>query len=100
MVLNGEIGDFVTIAREEKRTGNWFLGSITDENKREIQIRFDFLKAGENYQARIYQDGSHAHYRNNPLDIKITEMNVSKETVKTFTLAEGGGLAISLIRMK
>ncbi|MDA3929973.1 MAG: glycoside hydrolase family 97 catalytic domain-containing protein, partial [Prolixibacteraceae bacterium] len=37
-VLNGEVGDYVTIAREERETGNWFLGSITDENERSFQI--------------------------------------------------------------
>ncbi|MBN2411186.1 glycoside hydrolase family 97 protein [candidate division KSB1 bacterium] len=100
VVLNGEIGDFVTIAREEKGTGNWFVGSITDENKREIEINFNFLQAGGNYLAKIYQDGPNAHYRNNPLDIQIEEMTVTKETVKSFILAPGGGLAISIMRVK
>ena len=46
-VLEGEIGDYVVIARKERGTGNWFLGAVTDENEREITIDFNFLEAGE-----------------------------------------------------
>ncbi|HSV87800.1 MAG TPA: glycoside hydrolase family 97 protein, partial [Bacteroidales bacterium] len=38
-VLDGEIGQFVTIAREERETGNWFLGSITNEQARTISVK-------------------------------------------------------------
>jgi len=95
-VLNGEVGDFVTIARKEKGTENWFLGSITDENEREITIDFDFLDKEKTYQAVIYKDGEEAHYKNKPLDIKIEQMEIQKGDTKTFLLAAGGGLAISL----
>ena len=40
IVLNGQVGDYVTIARKERQTGNWFLGSITDENSRALDIKF------------------------------------------------------------
>ncbi|MBS3808441.1 MAG: glycoside hydrolase family 97 protein, partial [Bacteroidales bacterium] len=43
-VLNGEIGDYVTIARQQRDSDNWFIGSITDENTRELSIQLDFLK--------------------------------------------------------
>ena len=95
-VLNGEIGDFVTIAREEKETGNWFVGAITDENGREIKIDFDFLEDGKTYKALIYKDAEEAHYRENPEAIVIENMDITKNDSKTFTLKEGGGLAISL----
>ena len=42
-VLNGEVGDFVTIARQERGTDNWFIGGITDENARTVDLNFDFL---------------------------------------------------------
>jgi len=100
VVLNGEVGDFVTIAREERGTGNWFVGSVTDENKRDIEINFNFLPAGVNYRAKIYRDGPRAHYRDNPRDIVIEELTFTNETVKIVTLAPGGGLAISLMPVK
>nr|WP_298994520.1 glycoside hydrolase family 97 protein [uncultured Polaribacter sp.] len=95
-VLNGEVGDFVTIARKEKTSGNWFLGSITDEISREIEINFNFLEANKIYEAKIYRDGNNAHWNNNPLDIIIETFEIKKGDRKVIKLAEGGGLAISL----
>jgi hypothetical protein len=100
LILNGEVGDFVTIAREEKGTGNWFVGGITDENKREITVKFDFLKEGKKYKASIYKDAKNAHYKNNPTKIEILQKVVDKNSIETFQLAEGGGFAISLIQLK
>lgn len=96
-VLDGEVGDFVTIAREEKETGNWFVGSITDENARDITIDFDFLEEGKTYQANVYRDSEDSHYKDNPTAITIESMEVTKDLSKTFSLAPGGGLAISLL---
>jgi hypothetical protein len=95
-VLNGEVGDFVTIARQERGTLDWFLGSITDENARDITINFDFLDPGKTYDAIIYRDGEDAHWDDNPTSIVIEEMTIDSSTEQTFHLAPGGGLAISL----
>jgi glucan 1,4-alpha-glucosidase len=99
-VLNGEVGDFVTTARQERETGNWFVGGITDENAREITVNFDFLEEGKKYKAVIYKDGKKAHYKNNPTDIDIVKMDIDKNSTQTFKLAEGGGFAISLMLVK
>jgi hypothetical protein len=99
-VLNGEVGDFVTIAREERGTGNWFVGGITDENKREITINFDFLPEGKKFEAVVYRDSEKSNYKTNPMAIEIEKMTIDKSTAKTFKLAEGGGFAISLKQAK
>src|SRR6056297_518091 len=99
-VLNGEIGDYVTIARKERGTGNWFVGGITDENAREISIDFDFLNDGVEYEAIIYKDAEDANYENNPTAIAIEEIDISNGSSVTVQLAEGGGFAISLIKKK
>ncbi len=99
IVLNGEIGDFVTIAREERETGNWFVGSITDENSREITISFDFLEPDVEYEAMVYKDAPDSHWKNNPTDYELEQLTITKGMTKTFKLAEGGGLAISLINV-
>jgi glucan 1,4-alpha-glucosidase len=96
IVLDGEVGDFVTIARQEKESGDWFVGSITDENKREITVDFDFLEPGLEYEASIYKDGLDAHWDDKPLSLDIEKALITKETERIFILAEGGGLAISL----
>ena len=46
IVLNGEIGQYVTIARKEKNSENWYVGSITNENQRIMDIDFSFLGNG------------------------------------------------------
>ncbi|KGL63860.1 glycoside hydrolase family 97 protein [Polaribacter sp. Hel1_85] len=95
-VLNGEVGEFVTIARKERKTGNWFLGSITDENSRKIKVDFSFLDENQKYEAKIYKDGKSAHWNENPLDIEFETIEVTKSSKLDFKLAEGGGLAISI----
>ncbi len=97
-VLNGEVGDYITIARKERGTGNWFVGSITDENARTITIAFDFLDANQDYEVTVYKDGIDAHWNDNPLDIIIEQVNIDNASVVKFDLAEGGGFAISLIK--
>lgn len=100
ITLDGEVGDFVTIAREERETGNWFVGSITDENERDITIDFDFLPEGGQYKAIVYRDGDDADYKTNPGDYEIEALDVTSESLLTYRLAPGGGLAISLSRME
>ncbi len=95
-VIDGEIGDFVTIARQERNTDNWFVGSITDENPRAFKLPLDFLKEGVTYEATIYADGEDCHYVDNPTSYQINEMEVTKATVLDMKLAAGGGAAISL----
>ena len=97
-VLNGEIGDFVTIARKERTSENWFVGGITDENARTIEVDFSFLDAQITYEAIIYEDGSEAHWDKNPTSLSIRKLEISNKSKETLQLAEGGGFAISLIK--
>lgn len=95
IVLNGEIGDFLTIVRKEKGTDNWFLGSITDENSRSFDLPLDFLPAAQGYRAVIYADGENAHWDENPLDYIIQQKEVNRDSILTLELAEGGGAAVA-----
>jgi len=95
-VLNGEIGEFITIARKEKEADNWFVGSVTNEESRNLEIDLDFLDGDKTYRAVIYKDGEDAHWDDNPLSLQISEQEVSSETVLTLKLAPGGGQAISI----
>ncbi|WP_218972269.1 glycoside hydrolase family 97 protein [Labilibaculum filiforme] len=98
-VLNGEIGDFVTIARKDRNSENWFVGSITDENARGMEIKLDFLTEGKKYKATLYLDGENAHWDQNPTAFKILEMEVDHTSSLQYHLAEGGGAAISLVEL-
>lgn len=98
-VLNGEVGDYVTIARKERGTGNWFVGSITDENARSFTIDLSFLDVNQKYVATIYKDGKGAHWNNNPTALDIETITVDNTTKINLNLAEGGGAAISLKKL-
>ncbi|MEZ4887759.1 MAG: glycoside hydrolase family 97 protein [Chitinophagales bacterium] len=95
--LNGEVGEYVTIARQERGSNNWFLGSVTDENTRDLKVKLDFLEAGKKYAATLYLDGDKAHWDDNPTDYKIEKHTVDSETVLDLHLAAGGGAAVSLM---
>ena len=56
-VLNGEVGDYVTIARKDRRSDDWYLGAVTDEQPRTLSASLDFLDEGKRYYATIYRDG-------------------------------------------
>lgn len=95
-VINGEVGEYITIARKEKGSDNWFIGSITDEEPRNLKLALDFLDQGKTYRAVIYKDGEDAHWDDNPLSLQISEQEVTSETVLNLNLAPGGGQAISI----
>jgi hypothetical protein len=96
-VLDAEIGDYVTIARQEKNTGHWFVGSLTDEQPRKVTIDLSFLEAGKKYTADIYRDAADAHSLTNPeaYEIEKDRLVAAADTIAV-NLAPGGGVAISL----
>ena len=95
-MLEGRIGDYVVVARQERGGTDWFVGAITDEQARTFEIPLSFLPAGERYVAEVYADGEGAHWLHNPLPIEISEQTVDAGTILTLELAPGGGQAIRL----
>jgi alpha-glucosidase len=98
-VLNGEIGEYVTIARQERNTLNWFLGSITNHEPRVLKVKTDFLNPTLKYKAVIYADGTDAHWDQNPTSYIIESIIVDCTSELTLNLASGGGVAISFTQL-
>lgn len=96
-VLEGKIGEYITIARQERGTDKWFVGTVTNENPRSTSIKLDFLPRGKTYKATIYKDAEDAHYLKNPTAYEIEEMGVNADSVISLDIAASGGAAISLI---
>jgi alpha-glucosidase len=96
-VLNGEVGDFATIARKDRGSDDWYLGSITDENARTLQVKLDFLDPGRSYTARIYRDGDGAEWRGNAHSIAIETRPARHGDDWEVVLAPGGGQAIRFV---
>lgn len=93
--LEAEPGDYLTVARKDKKSERWFLGAITDENARTSEIKLDFLSPNKKYKATIYQDGKTADWEKNPINYEIKTMTVTSKSKLKLVLAKGGGTAIS-----
>ncbi|HNB53339.1 MAG TPA: glycoside hydrolase family 97 catalytic domain-containing protein, partial [Anaerolineales bacterium] len=94
LILDAQIGDFLTTVRQKRDSDEWFLGSITDENPRTLMAPLTFLTPGVTYVAQIYSDGAGADWETNPYPMDITSVLVDSTTILTLDLAPGGGQAI------
>jgi len=100
-VLNGEIGDYVTIARKERGGEGWYVGAVGDENAQTVSFQLDFLTAGKRYKAEIYRDGDDADYRTDKRhSIAIESKVLTSADSLTLRIAPGGGFAIRLVPAK
>lgn len=98
--LEAEPGDYITVARKAKGTGNWFVGNSSDENGHSSKLELNFLDPGKRYIATIYADAKDAHYEKNPQAYTVTKGIVTDKTKLNLKAAPGGGYAISLIEVK
>ena len=85
-VANAKVDEFVSIAR--RKNNGWYIGSISNNKKRTIEINLSFLPKG-NYSATIYSDAPDADLNADHLIKEIKTVDNSM-TVK-ITLAAGGG---------
>lgn len=88
-VLNGIPGEYITIAR--RKGEEWFLGSMTNWNPRQLEIPLDFLGTGA-YIAEIYRDEKDSDRF--PKHVLIENKSVSKDQHLKIQLSEAGGCAI------
>ena len=93
-VLNGEIGEYITTARKDVHSGDWYLGSITNEKARDLEVSLDFLDADAQYEAEIYADAEGTDETHNPAKVSITKQNVTAKDKLTLKLGASGGTAI------
>ena len=94
IAVAGEVGDFVVFARKEREADDWYLGALTDENARAVEVPLDFLDKGRSYTAQIYRDGPDAHWKTNPYSIVTQQLEVTHDDTMRLKLAAGGGTAI------
>ena len=96
-LLDGRIGQYVVMARQDRHSDDWYLGAVTNEDARDITIPLAFLGEGE-WTATIYADAPDADWQTKPYATTIETRTVSaKEEIKIH-LATGGGCAIRFER--
>jgi alpha-glucosidase len=96
LVLDGRVGDLVTIARKDRRSDDWYVGSVSDEFARSFDLSLSFLDPGRAYVAEIYADAFNADWEDRPSNIAISERPVDSRTSLPVRLAPGGGVAIRI----
>ncbi|NVK54410.1 MAG: glycoside hydrolase family 97 protein [Alteromonadaceae bacterium] len=100
VALQGNIGEFLVTARQDKHSDRWYVGATTNEEPRVISLPLNFLEPDMTYRAIRYQDGSGAHWENNPGDYDIVEQQVRAGQSLTLDLKAGGGQAIEFIPLQ
>lgn len=98
-VLDAEIGKYIVTARQERGTDNWYIGGVTDEQPRDMDLRLDFLEPGAHYEAQLYTDGPGADYRTNPYPITFSRQTVDSQSTLSLHMAPSGGFAIRIIKI-
>ncbi len=94
--LLAEPGDLIVIARRAKGSAEWFVGGVTDENRRTAEFSFDFLDPEKSYVATLYADAPDADYRTNPEAYTIRTGKVTAKSKLKVEMAAGGGFALSI----
>ncbi len=110
-VLDSSIGEYMITAR--RKGDEWYVGAMTDENGRALDVPLDFLApgargsakstgepddaaSGPKYVAEIYSDGIDAAFGTNHSDVRVDTAIVDPSTTVVASMIESGGTAIRL----
>jgi alpha-glucosidase len=88
-VVSGKPMETITLARRSGK--DWYVGSITNWNERDVSVSFNFLGDGD-YTAEMYSDAQDAAAE--PTHTSFSKLGVTKDSVLEVHLAPGGGNAI------
>ena len=98
-----------------KPLDTWYIGGVTDEEAREVEVKLDFLKPGVKYEATIYADAKDASgwvsdvhigwdaaqkEGYNPKAYTITKKKVTSKSKLKLRMAPCGGFAVSIREIK
>ncbi len=90
-VLGGYPGEFVSVAR---RSGDsWFVGTITNNQKRIQDVILSFLEEGKDYMADVYDDDPGVKTRTK---VSIKRIKVNNKSVIKANMFSSGGQAIRI----
>ena len=87
--IGGEPMEWISLARRSGR--DWYVGSITNWDQRDIRVPLDFLGPGK-YEAEIYADAPDA--ATEATHTTLTHETVDRSTVLDVHMVSGGGNAM------
>ena len=88
-VLAAEAGQYIVMAK--RRGQKWFIGGITNDQPRELDVVLDFLPEGKAMQMTSFVDGVNASRM--AMDYRQEKTSVNKSTKLHITMVRNGGFA-------
>lgn len=87
--LQAKAGEYAVVA---KRKGNkWYIGGMTNNTERQLEISLDFLNAGTSYKMTSFEDGINAGRQ--AMDYRRKESHVKSGDKIQIKMARNGGFA-------
>jgi len=98
VLLDGKIGEYVVMARQDRHSQDWYVGAVTNEQERDICLPLSFLGEGE-YRLTEYLDDN-TDWQTNPYAARVLrpEQPVSSCDTIRLHLSACGGAALQLVR--
>ena len=91
-VLAAEAGQYIVMAK--RRGQKWFIGGITNDKGREIDVTLDFLPEGKDMQMTSFVDGVNAAKM--AMDYRQEKSTVNKDTKLHIRMVCNGGFAATI----
>lgn len=89
----GKVGEYIAMA---KRKGNkWYVGAITNWDKRKIKLDLSFLGEGT-FEMRIFKDGVNAESKATDFALQLQKVPDSREM--EIEMAPGGGWIAEIVK--
>jgi alpha-glucosidase len=101
-VLSAEPDQFIIVARRKNKT--WWIGGITGNKERTLQVPFNWLKYGD-WNLTLYQDDLKTPFNPNGILIRSFTINIAEDDGRNIIdltdifkirMAEGGGFTMKL----
>lgn len=90
-VIQGAPGEYVTIAR--RKGEQWFVGTLNNNEGRQLKIPFAFLDKGKKYEATIYSDDNGLTIPTRT-HVSLQHFTVGAGTILDAPLQPSGGQAV------
>ncbi|WP_377704313.1 glycoside hydrolase family 97 protein [Pseudoduganella sp. UC29_71] len=87
-VVQGDIGQYIVTAR--RKGDRWYIGAMTNESARTLDVPLSFVQGGVTYRAEILQDGKDVN------QLKTSEMQATAKSSIRLALAGSGGAVVVL----
>lgn len=91
-VLVAEAGQYIVMAK--RRGDQWFIGGITNDKQREVEVTLSFLPEGKELHMTSFVDGVNADRM--AMDYRMEQRTVNRNTKLSIKMARNGGFAAAI----